>query len=114
MPCSPPLTSTRSGFRATKGLIVLCAKVGASNWPVLAHLDVLAGLGHRVLVGASRKRFVGAVLGDDQGPESREHATTAITALAANAGGWGVRVHNARAAKDAVSVVSAWQQGSEA
>ncbi len=90
------------------------AKIGASNWPLLAHLDTLKELGHRILVGASRKRFVGAVLRDDQGPEARDDATTAITALAANAGVWGVRAHNARAAKDAVTVVSAWHQGLEA
>jgi dihydropteroate synthase len=85
------------------------AKVHESNWPLLARLEALSGLGHRVMVGASRKRFLGAAIPRDQGPASREHATTAVTALAAQAGAWAVRVHDVRAAIDAVYVVSAWQ-----
>jgi dihydropteroate synthase len=84
------------------------AKVGASNWPLLANLDELLALGHRVLVGASRKRFLGEVVARDEGPASRENATDAVTALAANAGAWAVRVHDARAARDVLGVVSAW------
>ncbi len=84
------------------------SKIGQSNWPVLANLDVLLGLGHRVLVGASRKRFLGEVVGRDEGPLSRDDATTAVTALAADAGAWAIRVHDARAARDAIGVVSAW------
>ncbi|MCJ7827335.1 MAG: dihydropteroate synthase [Demequinaceae bacterium] len=85
------------------------AKVAESNWPLLAHLECLQGLGHRVLVGASRKRFLGSVLSRDEGPLSREHATTAVTALAAAHGVWAVRVHDAGAARDALHVVDAWQ-----
>ena len=84
------------------------SKVGANNWPLLANLDALTGLGHRVLVGASRKRFLGEVVRRDDGPSSRESATDAVTALAADAGVWGVRVHDARAARDVLDVVSAW------
>jgi len=86
------------------------AKVTHSNWPLLAHLDHIAQ-GHRVLVGASRKRFVGAVIdrpGRDTSPAHREHATTAVTTLAAERGVWGVRVHDAAAAADAIAVVNAW------
>lgn len=87
------------------------SKVGASNWPLLSRIDDWSS-GHRVLVGASRKRFLGAVLrrpgGDGGGPSEREHATTAVTTLAAAAGVWGVRVHDAQAAADAISVTSAW------
>jgi dihydropteroate synthase len=89
------------------------AKVAESNWPLLAHLECLQGLGHRVLIGASRKRFLGSVLLHDEGPLSREHATTAVTALAASHGVWAVRVHDARAARDAVHVVNAWQAARE-
>ena len=85
------------------------AKVHESNWPLLAQLEHLTSLGHRVLLGPSRKRFLGAVMDHDAGPTSRDHATTAVTALAAVAGAWAVRVHDARAAKDAVAVASAWQ-----
>ncbi|MFV0286301.1 MAG: dihydropteroate synthase [Demequina sp.] len=88
------------------------AKVGQSNWALLAHLDVLRGIGHRILIGASRKRFVGAAIereGRDASAASRDHATTAITALVAERGVWAVRVHDAGAARDAIAVVSAWQ-----
>lgn len=89
------------------------AKVGESNWPLLARLDALQALGHRVLVGASRKRFLGAVLDDGAEPADREHATTAVTVLAAQAGAWAVRVHEPRHAKDAIAVLGAWQTGAE-
>lgn len=88
------------------------AKVADSNWPLLANLDAWSA-GHRVLVGASRKRFLGATVarGEEEppGPAAREHATTAVTALAAQAGAWAVRVHDVRAACDAIAVASAWQ-----
>jgi dihydropteroate synthase len=84
------------------------SKVGQNNWPLLANLDVLMGLGHRVVVGASRKRFLGAVIARDEGPLARDDATTAVTTLAAEAGIWAIRVHDARAARDALGVVSAW------
>lgn len=89
------------------------SKVAKNNWPLLAHLDALEGLGHRVLIGASRKRFLGAVIADDSGPAAREHATTAVTTLAAFHGVWGVRVHDAVAARDACHVVAAWQAARE-
>jgi dihydropteroate synthase len=87
------------------------AKVGESNWPLLARMTEW-NAGHRVLIGASRKRFLGAVIArpgvaaDD--PAAREDATTAVTALAAAHGAWAVRVHNPTAAKDALAVASAW------
>lgn len=89
------------------------AKVAESNWPLLAHLGTLSDLGHRILIGASRKRFLGAVLAHDEGPLSREHATTAVTALAAFNGVWAVRVHDVQAARDAVHVANAWQAALE-
>lgn len=93
------------------------SKVGDSNWALLAHLEVLAGMGHRLLIGASRKRFVGAAItrteDPDPHPSERDHATTAITTLCAERGVWGVRVHDVQAAHDAVQVVSAWQKAQE-
>jgi dihydropteroate synthase len=86
------------------------AKKAEHNWALLAHLDRLVALGPPLLLGASRKSFLGALLGGDAGPrpvEDREAATTAITAIAARAGVWGVRVHETRAAADAVRVVAA-------
>ena len=88
------------------------AKPGASNWPLLAHLGSLASLGHPVLVGASRKRFRGHLLagpdGEPVAPLARDHASAAVTALAAAAGAWCVRVHEVRASADAVRVAAAW------
>ena len=86
------------------------AKVGDSNWPLLANIESWAQ-GHRVLIGASRKRFLGAVTGHED-PTKREAATTAVTALAAASGVWGVRVHDVSAAKDAIAVASAWENAS--
>lgn len=88
------------------------SKVGDSNWELLAGLDVLRGMGNRILVGASRKRFLGAAIARDGVDPAdlavREHATTAVTTLAAASGAWGVRVHDAAAARDAIAVVAAW------
>ena len=83
------------------------AKVGAQNFELLRGLDALLGLGRPLLVGASRKSFLGALLADAHGPrrvDRREHANTALTLWLAERGVWGVRVHDARAARDALAV----------
>ncbi|SPF04451.1 dihydropteroate synthase [Streptomyces sp. MA5143a] len=78
---------------------------------LLAHLDRLHGLGHPLLVAASRKRFLGRVLAGPEGapPPARERdaATAAVSALAAQQGAWAVRVHEVRATADAVRVARA-------
>lgn len=78
---------------------------------LLAHLDRLHALGHPLLVAASRKRFLGRVLAGPEGapPPARERdaATAAVSALAAQAGAWAVRVHEVRATADAVRVTRA-------
>ncbi len=87
------------------------AKPGSDNWPLLAHLDRLTDLGRPVLVGASRKRFLGHLLAGPDGPappEARDAATAAVTALAAAAGAWCVRVHEVAGSADAVRVAAAW------
>ena len=74
------------------------AKTAEHNWALLRRLDVLTALGFPVLVGASRKRFLGQLLADADGaprpPAGRDVATAAVSALAAAAGAWGVRVHD--------------------
>ena len=91
------------------------AKHAEHDWALLHSLDSLLGLGFPVLVGASRKRFLGRLLagenGDPRPPSGREDATAAISTLAAANGAWGVRVHSVRASLDAVKVVAAWQRG---
>ncbi|WP_253669052.1 dihydropteroate synthase [Streptoalloteichus tenebrarius] len=88
------------------------AKNAAHNWALLNRLDALLALGLPVLVGASRKRFLGALLADADGrprpPDGRELATAVVSALSAAAGAWGVRVHDVDASLDAVAVAHAW------
>ncbi|GAA3386715.1 dihydropteroate synthase [Cryptosporangium minutisporangium] len=90
------------------------AKTGVHNWELLARLDVLQGLGLPVLIGASRKSFLGTLLADAAGKprpvDEREDATLAITVLAAQAGAWGVRVHEVRQSVDAIAVVEAYRR----
>jgi dihydropteroate synthase len=87
------------------------AKNARHNWALLAGLDRLVALGLPVLVGASRKTFLGRLLAAPDGTlrpvEGREAATLALTVLAAEAGVWGVRVHDAAASVDAVRTVAA-------
>ena len=92
------------------------AKRSPHNWALLRDLDVLAGLGRPLLVGASRKRFLGELLADASGEprtcDERDAAGDAVTALVAVAGVWGVRVHEVRASRDAVQVARAWKEPS--
>lgn len=92
------------------------AKRSPHNWSLLRELDTLAALGRPLLVGASRKRFLGDLLADDSGEmrpfEGRDAAGDAVTALAAAAGVWCVRVHEVRASRDAVLVAHAWRSSS--
>ena len=87
------------------------AKRGAQNWELLARLDVLGELGLPILVGASRKRFVGALLPEAAPMEDRDLPTAVISALSAQAGAWGVRVHDVRGTRRALDVLGAWQSG---
>lgn len=87
------------------------SKNGEQNWELLRSLDRFNELGHRVLVGASRKRFIGSLLisaGKAAPVEERDHATAAISALAVHHGVWAVRVHDVAANLDAVKVAAAW------
>jgi dihydropteroate synthase len=94
------------------------AKRGEHNWMLLRRLDELLSLGFPVLVGASRKRFLGTLLADEDGspraPDGREVATASVSALAAAAGAWGVRVHDVGSSLDAVAVAGAWARGGSA
>ncbi|MET0414793.1 MAG: dihydropteroate synthase [Actinoplanes sp.] len=87
------------------------AKNAAHNWALTRRLDVLLGMGHPVLFGASRKSYLGRLLaGPDGTPRpavDRDAATLATSVLAVAAGVWGVRVHEVRATRDAIEVWSA-------
>ena len=74
------------------------AKDAEHNWEILMRIDEFIALGYPVLIGHSRKRFLG---GDT--PDSREAATVAITQSLVGKGIWAVRVHGVKANKDAIS-----------
>ena len=84
------------------------AKRAEHNWELLRHLDALEALGYPLLVGASRKSFLGALLASEGSPRQvgeREHANTALTVLLAQQHVWGLRVHDVLAARDALRVL---------
>lgn len=84
------------------------AKTADHNWSLLARLDAL-DFGFPMLVGASRKSFLGSLLADDDGAprpvSDRESAGVAVSTIAALAGVWGIRVHDVTANRDALRVV---------
>ena len=85
------------------------AKTVDQNWPILKHLDVLENLGLPILMGASRKKFLGELLSQDgeaRDMDDREAATLAISALMAQRNTWCVRVHDVRGSRDVVEVVN--------
>ncbi len=84
-------------------------KRGAHNWDVLRALGHLVALGPRVIVGTSRKRFLADALGDDASESRRDLATAVTSVLAAQAGVWAVRVHDAATTRDALRVAGCWE-----
>ncbi|MBA3020083.1 dihydropteroate synthase [Propionicimonas sp.] len=89
------------------------AKTVEQNWTLLRELDQFDRLGLPILVGTSRKRFLGELLADADGarpPKERDDATTALTALLAATGVWGVRTHTVRPQLDAILVAGMWQR----
>jgi len=91
------------------------AKTAEHNWQLLGRLPELETLGVPILVGSSRKSFLGSLLaGPDGSPRpvhDRESANVALTTIAAIQGVWGVRVHEVRASVDAIKVVARWRGG---
>jgi len=94
------------------------AKLPRHNWTILARLPEISCLGGEspfpVLIGASRKTFLGRLLegpdGEPRPAAQRDDATTAVSALAAVAGAWCVRVHSVAASADAVRVGARWRE----
>ncbi len=84
-------------------------KRGGQNWAVLRGLGRIVGLGHRVLVGTSRKRFLADALGEAASTGRRDLATAVTSVLAAQAGVWAVRVHDVAGTRDALSVGARWE-----
>lgn len=94
------------------------AKTAEHNWALLAGMGSLLSLGQPLLIGASRKAFLGALLASTAGQPrpaaERDDATAAVSALAAVSGAWCVRVHDVRRTADAVQVASRWLQARRA
>jgi len=80
------------------------AKTAEHNWELLSNIDRLSLLGYPLLIGASRKRFLGELL-EGVDPDNRESATIAITTEMARLGVWGVRTHSVKPHRDAIEVV---------
>lgn len=84
------------------------------NLPILAALDRFNAAGYPVLIGASRKRFVGSLLAGAGVTEpdmaSKDNVTAAISALCAEHGVWAVRVHDVAKSRDAVAVGNTWRE----
>ncbi len=93
------------------------AKRGEHNWTLLRGFAELTSLGYPLLVGASRKSFLGALLAAPDGTPrpvtEREEAVHAITLLLAQQGVWGVRVHDVRGTRDVLRVLEAMERSSE-
>jgi dihydropteroate synthase len=84
------------------------AKTGEHNWQILKRLEEFEVLKRPMVVGVSRKSFLGRLLaGTDGSPRPAKHrddATTALTTVLALREVWGVRVHSVRASRDAIAV----------
>lgn len=89
------------------------SKSEVHNWQMLGRLDELIALGYPLLIGASRKRFLSALLPDHATMEDRDNATVAVSVLAANAGVWAVRVHDVTRTYGALRVLDSWNRGAE-
>lgn len=82
------------------------SKTAEHNWDLLKNLDRLSLLGYPILIGASRKRFLGELTGGTN-PDDREAATLAITAAMAKQGVWAVRTHSVKPHRDVIATISA-------
>jgi dihydropteroate synthase len=81
------------------------AKNTEHNFELLRHLDVLVALGHPVMVGPSRKRFLGALSGRSAG--ERDAATAAACVAARMLGATLFRVHDVARVREALDVADA-------
>ena len=82
------------------------SKLAEHNWELLRNIDRIALLGYPILIGASRKRFLGELTGSEN-PDDREAASIAITAMVAKQNVWGVRTHSVKPHRDAIATINA-------
>ncbi|AZA08449.1 dihydropteroate synthase [Corynebacterium pseudopelargi] len=84
------------------------AKTAQDNWALLHALPSFVAREHRILLGASRKRFLAAIPQARGLEQNADPATAAVTAIAAHHGVWCVRVHDVAISRDAVDVAACW------
>lgn len=87
------------------------AKTPQHNWTVLSELNRLTPPGMRMVIGASRKRFLGELLNRDHTPDERDGVSAALGVVLAQAGVFALRVHNVRAHREALDVWQAFHGG---
>lgn len=85
------------------------SKLANHNWELLRNIDRLALLGYPILIGASRKRFLGELTGATS-PDQREAASIALTTLVARHDVWAVRTHSVKPHRDAIETVEAMRR----
>lgn len=94
------------------------SKNAEHNWQLLSALDEFAALDHRLLVAASRKRFIASLLSPDDPKQAeqaaKDQATATISAISAQAGAWAVRVHDPATSAVACKVIAAVRDHSAA
>lgn len=83
-------------------------KTPEQGWEILRRIHEIEALGYPVLIGVSRKRMLASVPGPDTPVTDRDLATSVVTALSAQAGAWGVRVHDVEGSRQALSVAQLW------
>ena len=79
------------------------AKEAEHNWEILQNIERFQLLGYPILVGASRKRFLGELI-NAKNADDREAASIALTAELARLNIWGVRTHSVKPHRDAIAV----------
>jgi dihydropteroate synthase len=80
------------------------AKEPEHNWEILKNIERFQLLGYPLLIGASRKRFLGELVNAKE-TDDREAASIALTAELARLNIWGVRTHSVKPHRDAIAVI---------
>jgi dihydropteroate synthase len=80
------------------------AKEPEHNWAILQNIERFQLLGFPILIGASRKRFLGELV-NAKDTDDRESASIALTAELARLKIWGVRTHSVKPHRDAIAVI---------
>jgi dihydropteroate synthase len=80
------------------------AKEPEHNWAILQNIERFQLLGYPILIGASRKRFLGELV-NAKDTDDREAASIALTAELARLNIWGVRTHSVKPHRDAIAVI---------